>query len=54
MISKLTRLPMLLGIGPVLNTLDSARDIPANKYKVPKFDDNETGWDRVKRMFSEE
>lgn len=52
MISKLVRLPMVLAIGPYLNTLDAARDIPGKCFVVPS--DDETGWERVKKMFMTE
>lgn len=54
MISKVARLPMMLAIGPALNSHDLVQDVPGKNYRIPEFEDNETGWMRVKRMFMTE
>ena len=51
MISKISKLPMLLAFGPALDTHNF--DKPAKGYYYPK-NDNESGWDRVKRVFKTE
>lgn len=55
MISRLVRFPIALSaIGPVINSQDALFDRPRGKnYSFPKTDD-ETGWERVKRMFRTE
>lgn len=58
MISKLARLPVVLAFGPALNSHDAGRDIPSKNFRetarIGLVDDNETGWDRVVKMFSTE
>lgn len=43
------RLPILLAVGPTMKVKDY--DIPNRRYYRPLTDENETGWDRVAKMF---
>lgn len=51
MISKISRLPIMFAFGPSLATKDF--DKPPKDYYYPK-NDNEDGWERVKRIFKTE
>jgi hypothetical protein len=51
MISKISKLPVIFALGPLLATKDY--DTPAKGSYFPK-NDNEDGWERVKRMFATE
>lgn len=53
MISRLSRLPALLAFLP-MNTRDAGLDAVGEKWKAPGNVDNETGWQRLRRIFMTE
>ncbi|CRK88176.1 CLUMA_CG001961, isoform A [Clunio marinus] len=50
MIKKLWKVPISFAFGPTITP--KSVDVPSKKYYDPKLDYEETGWERISRMFT--